>query len=159
MAGIEVVGIEQLQALARDLKQAGDRDLRRELLRSIQKASKPLKTGAKEAALEDLPKSGGLAERVAASKWSTSTRLGVRSPSIRITGRGTAGVVSKQLDLNSLDRGRLRHLTYGRRPWKDQAVKVHWFSDRMELIADTTVRDDILSAVDTVAAKLGGSHL
>ena len=157
--GIEVIGIEQLEAVARDLKAAGDRDLRRELLRAIQKAAKPLKTGAKEAALEELPASGGLAELVANSKWSTNTRLGARSPSIRIVGRGREGVVSKELDLASLDRGRLRHLTFGHHPWTNQAVKVHWFSDRMELIADTTVRDDILEAVDKVAAKLGGSHL
>ena len=155
---VEVVGVEQLQALARDLKAAGNKGLRRELSRGIQRAAKPLKVGAKEAALEELPRAGGLAERVASSKFSTRTRLGTRSPSIRIVGAGdTSESSGKSLDLNSLDRGRIRHLTYGRRPWQNQAIEPLWFSHRMEEIADTTVRADILKAMSNVADKLGGS--
>lgn len=155
--GVEVIGVDQLQRLARDLKAAGNKELSRELRRGIQRAAKPLKAGAKEAALEELPKSGGLAERVASSKFSTTTRLGTRNPSIRIVGRGNEGATGSQLDLNSLDRGRIRHLVYGHRPWQSQVIQPLWFSHRMETIADTTVRADIMKAIETVADKLGGS--
>jgi len=156
---VEVIGVEQLAAVARDLKAAGDRELRRELFRGIQRGAKPLKPAAKAAALEELPQSGGLAERVAASKFSVNTRLGVRNPSIRIVGRGQIGEeTGKTYDLDSMDRGRIRHLTYGKRPWRDQEVKPGWFSDRMEREADTGVRAEILAACTAVANKLGGSH-
>lgn len=156
---IEVIGVESLQALARDLKAAGNKELSRELRRGIQRAAKPLKAGAKEAALEELPKSGGLAERVASSKFSTTTRLGTRNPSIRIVGRGNESTSGGgQLDLNSLDRGRIRHLVYGHRPWQNQVIQPLWFSHKMETIADTTVRADIMKVIETVADKLGGSR-
>lgn len=157
---IEVVGVEQLAALARDLKAAGDRDLRKELFRGIQRGARPLKMEAKAAALEELPKSGGLAERVANAKFSVNVRLGARNPSIRITGRGQVGSVTGNVyDLNSMDRGRIRHMTYGHRPWKDQTIRPGWFSDRMKRAADTGVRAEILSAMTTVQNKLGGSHV
>lgn len=161
-AAIEVVGVEQLAQVARDLKAAGDRDLRRELFRGIQRSAKPLKAEAKSAALDELPKSGGLSVEIANSRWSVNTRLGVRNPSIRIVGRGRINESGREHDLNALDRGRLRHPTWGRRgpnDWKNQSVKVHWFSDRMENAADTEVRANILEAVDKVADKLGGSHV
>jgi hypothetical protein len=49
----------------------------------------------------------------------------------------------------------VRHLTWGHLPWRDQTITPRWFSDRMEEIADTKVRDDILDAIDTTARKLG----
>ncbi len=157
---IEVVGVEQLAQVARDLKAAGDRDLRKELFRGIQRGARPLKAIAKQAALDELPQSGGLAERVANAKFSVNVRLGVRNPSIRIVGRGQVGSVTGNVyDLNSMDRGRIRHMTYGHSPWRDQAIKPGWFSDRMELAADTGVRAEILSACTVVANKLGGSHI
>ena len=157
---IQVVGVEQLAALARDLKAAGDRDLRKELFRGIQRGARPLKAEARAAALEELPKSGGLAARVATSKFTVNVRLGARNPSIRIKGTGyTGSVTGNQIDLNSMDRGRIRHMTWGHNPWKDQTIKPGWFSDRMELAADTGVRAEILSACTTVANKLGGSHV
>jgi hypothetical protein len=157
---IQVVGVEQLAAVARDLKAAGDRDLRKELFRGIQRGARPLKAEARAAALDELPQSGGLAARVASAKFTVNVRLGARNPSIRITGKGQIGSVTGNVyDLNSMDRGRIRHMTYGHKPWKDQTIKPGWFSDRMERAADTGVRAEILSAMTTVQNKLGGSHV
>lgn len=152
---ITVVGWESLAAVARDLKQAGSesRGLKNELQRALRKAGTPLKEGAKEAAVEKLPHSGGLGEYVAtASRFAVRTRLS-RNPSVRIVG------TNKSVDLSSLNRGRVRHLTFGHRPWRDFPIEPGWFDDRMELIADTQVRDDVLDAIDSITAKLGGSHL
>lgn len=157
MAVIEIVGIEQLSALARDLKVAGETGLRRELFRGMQRGAKPLKPAARDAALDGLPVSGGLAARVAGSRFSVNVRLAGRSPSIRITGKGDVGTTGSQLDLSSLDRGRVRHLRWGRRPWYNQRIEPLWFSGRMEREADTGVRAEILLAASNVANKLGGS--
>lgn len=151
---IRVVGWESLAAVAKDLKKAGSaqRGLKNELQRALRKAGEPLKIGAKEVAIEQLPHSGGLGEYVAtASRFAVRTRLS-RNPSVRIVG------TNKSVDLDSLNRGRVRHLTFGHRPWKDFGIQPRWFDDRMELIADTKVRDDILDAIDEIASKLGGSH-
>jgi hypothetical protein len=148
---ITVTGWEQLAAVARDLKVAGDRGLKNELQRALRKNAAPLKEGAIDAALEELPHSGGLGEYVATtSKFAVRTRLS-RNPQVRIVG-------SNRIDLDSLDRGRVRHLTWGHLPWRDQVITPRWFSDRMEEIADTKVRADIIDAIDHTAQKLGGSH-
>jgi hypothetical protein len=148
---IAVTGWEQLAAVARDLKVAGDRGLKNELQRALRKNAAPLKEGAIDAALEELPHSGGLGEYVATtSKFAVRTRLS-RNPQVRIVG-------SNRIDLDSLDRGRVRHLTWGHLPWRDQVITPRWFSDRMEEIADTKVRADIIDAIDHTAQKLGGSH-
>ena len=144
---VTVTGWEQLAAVARDLKEAGDRGLKNELQRALRKNAEPLKLGARAAALDELPHSGGLGEYVAdTSKFTVRTRLS-RNPQIRIVG-------SNRIDLDSLDRGRVRHLTYGHLPWRDQTIIPRWFSDRMEEIADTKVRADIIGAIDETARKL-----
>jgi hypothetical protein len=153
---VAVVGWETLAAVARDLKVAGStsRGLKNELQRALRKSGEPLKQEARAAALEELPQSGGLAEYVATeTKFAIRTRLS-RNPSVRIVGTHVRNV-----DLASMDRGRVRHLTFGHLPWRDQAIIPGWFSDRMEFVADTKVRSDILDAVDIIAAKLGGSRL
>lgn len=145
---LRVTGAESLAHLARDLKAVGEKDLRRELFRGIQRAAKPLKAAARQAALDELPAAGGLAERVAGSKFSVRTRAG-RDPSVRVVGAG-------DLDLRSLNRGRLRHPVYGHRSrWVDQAVPPGWFDNAMERTADGAVRDEVLHAIEVVRAKLG----
>jgi hypothetical protein len=146
---VTVTGADQLSQLARDLRAAGEKDLRRELLRGIQRAGKPLKAAARTAALTELPSRGGLAERVAGSRWAVKTRTAGRGVGVRVTGAG-------DLDLRSLNRGRLRHPLYGKRGhWFDQPVPPGWFDDAMQVAADEHVRDEILAAITAVRDKLG----
>lgn len=146
---VSVHGANELGRLQRDLKAAGRKDLRRELSRGIQKAAKPLRAVPAVAALASLPKDGGLAERVAGSKFSVRTRAG-RNPGVRVVGAG-------DLDLRSLNRGRLRHPLFGHRHyWYTQLVPPHWFDDALEKAADGPVRQEILNAIGRVAGKLGG---
>ena len=146
MSELRVTDAESFGRFARDLRTAGRKDLRREMFKGIQRAAKPLKAAAPQAALDELPARGGLAARVAASKWSVRTRAG-RDPGIRVTG-------SSDLDLRSLNRGRLRHLTFGHRPWENQAVPVGWFDRKMTEAADKYVRAEILAAISAVIRKL-----
>jgi hypothetical protein len=155
---IRVVGAESLGALARDLKAAGEKDLRRELLRGIRKAGEPLKAEARQAALDELPKRNGLAELVADSRWSLQTRTG-RNPTVRIRGTGLINKHGQEIDLRSLNRGRLRHPLFGKRgQWYDQAVPVGWFDRAMERAADNGVRKEIVNVIDAVARKLGAGR-
>jgi hypothetical protein len=52
-----------------------------------------------------------------------------------------------------IDRGRVRHLTYGHKPWVLQDVRKGWFTDPLEAGAPE-VRKDLTAAMDTVARKI-----
>ena len=143
-------GAEQLYDIGKMLRQAGDKELRREFYRALQRSAKPLVADAKQNALDTLPKRGGLNEKVAKSKFRTRVRAGGRNPGVRITATG--------LDARLDTKGRLRHPTFGRRgrgDWFEEKVKPGWFTDAMERGAPQ-VRKEMLAAMDEVARKLEG---
>lgn len=108
MAGlVEVRGGRNLSRIARDLKAAGNGDLRKELLRGIRKGTKTAIPDVRAAALRDLPKRGGLAERVAGQKFGARTSLG-KTPRVRIVGQGMK-------ELQTIDDGSVRHPVRGNR--------------------------------------------
>lgn len=127
-----VTGADELTALARRARAAGG-SLPKELRAGLQKAAKPAEQAARQAALEELPKAGGLNERVAAGKFTATVRLSGTTASLTVTAQ--AG-----MDLESLDRGKLRHPVYGNRStWVLQNIPAGWFSRRMEAEADRIV--------------------
>jgi hypothetical protein len=149
MTNMRIEGADQLGDLAKRLKQAGDKELRKELLRGIQKAGKPLKAAAKEAALDGLPSSGGLNAYVAAGQFAVRTRSGGRNPGIRLVGK------KKGHDIRATDKGRLRHPVWGHDWWVTQDIKPGWWTDTMtsdHVLAP--VRRDVLDAMQAVAAKI-----
>lgn len=147
---LKVKGTAEFEAVKARLKQAADRGLNRELSQALNRATKPLKAAAKANALSDLPKRGGLAAAVAASKFSTRTRTG-KDPSVRIEVKGLS--VS---NLRALDRGTLRHPTFGHRDrWVTQQVHVDWFTAPMQAGAEP-VRRELSQALDTIAQRIGG---
>lgn len=152
---VRVTGAEQLAALAKDLRAAGDKELRKELMRGLQRAGKPMKAAARQAALDELPSRNGLAALVASSRWSVTTRSAGKGAGVRVAGRGLVNASGQETDLASLNRGRLRHPVYGRGAWVNQPVRVGWFTDAMELQADTSVRAEVLAAISAVRDKLG----
>jgi hypothetical protein len=60
---------------------------------------------------------------------------------------------ASDMDIGSMNRGRLRHLTYGHRPWRNQKVRAGWFDDSLTVEADK-VRGEIVRAVDELGRKL-----
>ncbi len=149
VADVRIAGAEKFAALARDLKAAGAKDLRRELYRGLNRATKPLKAAAKESAQSTLPQRGGLAARVARARFSTRSRAGA-NPSVRIVAKDAAG---RKVDLSRLDRGQVRHPVFGRPPYVSQRVDPGWFSRPMEDGVDV-VRAEMIAAIDVVTAKL-----
>lgn len=145
VVSVEVTGANQLAALAKALRQAGDKELQRELFRGLNRAVKPVREVAKASALAVLPSRGGFAARVARGKFVTQRRSGARVAGIR--------VVAKNTD-RRVDQGRLRHPVFGNRGvWVTQQVTPGWWSRPTEALRPQ-VRDDLIKAMDDVAREI-----
>jgi hypothetical protein len=149
-----VMGANQLEKLARDLKANGDKNLRKIMLAKLRQAGSPLKVIAKQAALERLPKAGGLNEFVAASTFSLRTRTTGQNVGVKLTGR------KRGHDIRSTDAGRLRHPVFARgggaeNVWVMQAIKPGWFTDSLD--AQTVLapmRKEMLAVLDEVTRRI-----
>lgn len=141
-----VKGAEDLERIGKALKEVGDKQLRRDLLKAIRDATKPTREEVRQSALANLPKRGGLADQIAASKLSTRTRLSGRRVGVRIEARNAH-------DIRSLDRGRLRHPLFGNRDhWFQQFVLKGWFSSPL-LASGKSVRVALEGEMARVAYK------
>ena len=108
---------QTIAALCRDLRQLERRDIQRELRASLRRPLPAVRAAVKARCLAILPKRGGL------NRWAAKAKVDFE---IVYVGRG-AGVsltVSRSSmrgpsDLRALDRGRVRHPSWGRR-WNGQ---------------------------------------
>jgi hypothetical protein len=140
-------GTERLIRLGVAIKAAGSTELQRELRRAAQRAGGPLKRSARQGAIQILPYRGGLAERVAASRFTATVSTRGSGAGLRITGIG-------RYQLSRLDDGSVRHPVYGnRRNWVTQTIKPGWFTKPLTLDAPKQ-KVEFDKAVDAVAAKL-----
>lgn len=146
---IRVTGGERLEHLGAALKEAGRNDLRKELLRGVRTETRTLPPKIRASAETTLPRRGGLAANVAASRIAVRTRLAGRQIGVRVTGAGAA-------PLRRLNAGSVRHPTYGHPPWTTQPVRAGWFDHPIEADA-IPVRQGIVAAIDRVGAKLEGA--
>lgn len=140
---------EDLARLSRELKEARERGLRRELYRGLNRAAKPPQAAARRLAMARLPRRGGYAARVAGARMSVKTKGG-RDPAIRLTAR--AG--RQQVDLEAADAGLIRHPVFDRRTdWVLQRVDAGWWTDAINETAPQA-RREIEAALDNVADQL-----
>jgi len=144
---LRVQGAEQLVRVSKALKGA-PKELRSELTKGITRAVKPLKKSAKAEARSSLPRSGGLGRRVAKTKLPHRRRATGKAAGVRVLAQ--PGAVA---DPKRIDRGRVRHPTFGRGPWVLQDVKPGWFSRPMKEGAPA-VRKELVQAMDDVARKI-----
>lgn len=143
-----VTGANELADLAKALRQAGAKDLRKELYKGLRSSAKPLIADARKNARATLPKHGGLNVRVARSKFKVSTRGGGVNPGVRITATG----VDKRVDTQ----GRVWHPVYGRRrPGEVQRVEPGWFTKPMQAGAPA-VRQELVAVIERIAKQLEG---
>lgn len=151
---VRVLGAGQLERLARDLKVNGERNLRRQMLAGLRRTASPLKVIAKKAALERLPKSGGLNEFVAASTFSIRSRTTGQNVGVKLTGR------KRGHDIRSTDAGRLRHPVFARgggseNVWVNQSITPGWFTDSLD--AQTVLapmRKEMLAVLDDIVRRM-----
>lgn len=144
----EIRGAEQLADLSRRLKQAGEKDLQRELSKGIAQALEPLRTQLPRSAMAKLPRRGGLAKRVADSKIRTTRRNTGRSVGLRLRADNSDNI-------RRIDRGEVRHPTYGHLPWQRQRVTPGWFTDPTEALAPQA-RAQVEAAMTEVVRKIEG---
>lgn len=147
-----ITGVDDLERLARRLKEIGDKDLSRELRDGIARATAHVRQDIEDAAERELPKRGGLNAWVAASKFSTSVRGG-KNPSVRLTGK-RKNKVGKQSDLAAIDTGRVRHPVFGnRKAWVVQQVRPGFFSRPAETGAEL-VRREVFAVIADIDRRL-----
>lgn len=118
MTGFEVNATDYQKA-ARALKGA-DRTIRLEYSWTVRGVAKPLGESVLAAGAAKLPKHGGLAARVAKARVLVSATQMRAVVSLK---------TAEGYDLRAMDRGRLRHPTYGHGPWREQAIEPHAFTD------------------------------
>lgn len=108
-------------------------DQRREIVKAMNKgirATVPaVRTKIRAAALALLPSSGGLAKFVASARINLKVKTSGRAAGVRLVGgRNSAG---GRTDMRSIDRGRVRAPSWGRRArgdWHTQAVTPGYFT-------------------------------
>ena len=147
---LNVHGAAKLGAVANRLKETGDKDLRKELYRGIQRAGKPARAAVVAAAREVLPKRGGVNDFIADALKTRISTLANRSNDAAI--RLTAS--RKGTDLRSINRGRLRHPVFGnRKAWSDTKVPKGWVE--AAVVEQTPeIRKEIVKVLDDVAEKM-----
>ena len=144
---LSVSGAEDLGVLAKRLKEVGDKELKKELLRGIRLGTKGTHAKIRESALENLPSSGGLNALIAKSKISTKTRMSGRWTGINIK-------ATDRHEVDAINRGFVRHPVYGNRTkWVTQPVTAGWFKAPIEADAPE-IRDAIGQVMKDIATKL-----
>lgn len=148
---VTIRGASQLAALAARFKAAGDGGARRDLLRGIRTAAKPLVGVAKESARTNLPHTGGLNEVIASSKFGIRTRTSGSTPGVRV-------VAVSGHDIDAIDKGQIRHPDYAKGPretwtWSTQPVAPGWFT-RALMTQAPAVRVQIIAAMHLTARRV-----
>ena len=144
MADFEIRGAQDLARLSKKLKDAGRNDLRKELLRGVRESGADTVLKIRDSALENLPRRGGLAAKVAAEKASMRASYAAKGAHVQLKRKRGRG----------LNQGRLRHPVYGNRSvWVQQSVNSGWFDDPIRDAAPE-IRRKIEDAVKRVKIRL-----
>jgi len=148
MSGVD--GHEELARLGQRLRQAGDKTLMRELRTGMAKGMAPLTALIRAAAPSYMP--AGYESTFAASLRSrTSVRTTGRSAAVDL--RLWADGRTKRRRVRQMNKGSLRHKTYGKPPWRRQYIVAGFFSDPVDVQRDV-VRDQAQQALHRVGQKI-----
>jgi hypothetical protein len=146
---------ESLERLVRDLKGFEDRKVvLRELRRNIRRPVPVVRKAIRARALDTLPSRGGLNVWAASTRISVTIRVAGRAAGVRLKGgRNSAGGRS---DIKALDRGRVRHPSWGRRgagQWFNQTVPAGFVTG--PVTESTEWHKACIDAVDAAVAVIG----
>lgn len=130
MAAYGVSGVEDFVQLSKNLKGA-EPQLRKDLLRKIREAGKPVAHDMKAGIRAQLPNRGGLASRAAKSPIGIRTRATGRQAGIRLQANGSKRALTSRTLISMDESGSWRHPTYGKPPWQEQSVGAvkGWFTE------------------------------
>jgi hypothetical protein len=150
MVDVRVEGAQQLEELAALLKRIDDRELRKEMLRGLREAGKPMVRAAEDAARAKLPQAGGLNEWVAGSKFAIRSKTSGRSAGIRVV------ATKRGHDLVGMNEGVVRHPVFGGPGWSVTRIRPGWWQDAIEGHADDA-RERLGEVLDDISAKIDRS--
>lgn len=151
VAELRIEGADKFGKLAKQLRVLGDKELKRELYRGINRAVKPLTEDVKKETPQFLPRR--YAFELAKSLRVRARRRAGNNPAVYLVGKAKTPK-GKDRDLASLNRGRLRHPLFGNRGfWYDQKVSPNWWDDPLFRGADQ-VREEIVNTLDELARKI-----
>lgn len=143
-----VIRAEDFAVITRELKAAGRDDLRKELFRGLNRATKGVRSAIKTNMPDYMP------DRYAATlqrdlRLSTQAKRG-NPPSVRIRAKARR----KERFLGPLDKGRLRHPLFGNRQfWYTQRIKPGFFTDTVNQHSDE-VRAELEQSIAAVVRKI-----
>jgi len=141
---LEIQGQKELAALAAGLHKAAA-TFQNDMLTSVADAVKPLQSSVPRSALSTLPKRGGLAKRVAASRYSIQRRGNI----IRFA-------TTNAYNIKQMDAGTVRHPVYGNRAkWVSQSVPPSWWTKPITQETPRIVRD-MQREMQRIVNRIGG---
>lgn len=146
---LELRGANQFAAVAKALKEMGDKGLQREFNRALRDAAKPFIDAVHESALRRLPSHGGLAQRVAGTGVRVRKSDNRKGTGIRLVATGKIGAK----DISRMNRGQVRHPVFGHQPWVTQSISPGFWDQAVEAVSSTVMRQ-MQAALDDVARKI-----
>lgn len=143
-----------IDVLVAELRSFRDRKVvLKELRTGIRKPFPAVRRAIKDRARTTLPKRGGL------NRWAASTRVNLAvkasSRAASVTVKGGRNSLGGRSDINALDRGRVRHPSWGRRgpgQWHSQTVAPGFFTEPVTEAAEWRVEID--RALDRATAQI-----
>jgi len=138
------INADEFKAFAAKLKTV-DRKLKTRLRKRIRQVALAEGPDIVQEGADGLP--GGLGEHVVAK--------GAR-PTVSQTATGVRLVLGKKAgpQIGKLDEGSVRHPTYGRPPWVEQAIPAGTFTEAIEKRADK-LREGVAKEVESIMKELG----
>jgi hypothetical protein len=155
MADLEIQGAEEFAAVAKALKQAGEKDLQKELRVAIQRAAEPMVDAVREHIEQYLPDRYA-AVLAPALKTGQSWRTGGSVTGLVLTGYAKGR--SKRRYVKAINAGILRHPVWGNRSaWVAQQVRPGFWDEPMANAAEKPT-EEIQQALGDVAGKLARKY-
>lgn len=144
-------GAGDFAALARRLKAAGEKDLRKELYSGITRATKPMRADIKQHSTGYMP-SGYGATFQKSLRLTAIKRASAKNPAVQIKAVGKGKTRPRQV--GPINGGTLRHPLFGNREfWYTTRIKPGFFTKEAKKGAPQAAKE-ILKAMNDVAEKV-----
>jgi hypothetical protein len=146
---------DSISKLARDLRGFNaNAEIVKALRKEINKPVPEVRRKIRASAMAILPAGGGLNAWVAAGRVSSIVKVSFRTVTVELRG-GRNSINKKKSDFDAIDRGRVRHPSWGRRwegQWHNQLVEPKFFSGPAG--EESQWAKAIDAAVDSALARL-----
>lgn len=176
-ADIRVAGVDAMKVLARELEKAGRSDLKVEMKKEAQRFVRDnrIREAIADSAMDTLPGGGGhvrqgrskrprsdrrarqsvpLNKLISRAKVKTTANFRGRQVGVYVVGSQTKK--GKKRDLESINKGLVRHPTFGRKPWKAQRVKPGFFDRPLEGQVARDFGQHMFRAINNIRRQVTG---